>query len=275
MSVWSARGGRARLSERTLARPRRVGYTRQMCRMLLALLSAAFAIACASTSPSPATTPEQAIAAVEASENSRLTAARSGDITTARQFIAPEFIFVHTTGDVNDLKDFEEFTNRVGRTSASEHPQVVSPPTYRVVGEFVIRVRLTTSAPRSNLPNATFRSLDLFTNREGRWLWLAHQGTMLQPPWRTVSLKTAVLADYVGKYVNDQGETRTYESRGGELVQLRVRPNTTDIRLVPVSESTFAVQGSGTTHTFLRDRTGQISHVQVIGLFGLTSFGRQ
>lgn len=218
--------------------------------------------------------PSVVIAAVEASERSRRTAALRGDIAAALEGIAPEFLFVHTTGDVDDLKAFQQFAARVGRSSPDE-TRVLEPPVYRVADNIAVRTQLTASRPRPTLPEAKFRSLDLYTLRDGRWIWLAHQSAMVEPPWRPVSVQPELLAEYSGKFVNRAGDVRIYEQRGDQLVQRSNQPTPTETRLIALSESAFATEGRPITHTFLRNRAGHITDVQVIGPLGLAVFHRE
>lgn len=213
------------------------------------------------------------IAEVEAGEEARRRAAGAGDYETAMQYIAPEFFFVHTTGQVDDVKRFREFSERVAG-GKQESPRQLEKPTYVVHGDVVVRTRLTSAPVRPNQPHARTRSLDVFVRQSGKWRWLAHQGTQVLPPWREVP-PSAALGEYAGKYVAENGQARVFTAREKSLVQAPIRDGAAEVTLTPLSESTFAIPDTSTTVTFLRDRSGRVAVVQVIGPLGLSVFSRR
>jgi hypothetical protein len=233
---------------------------------------------CASSRPiaAPHVAPSDAakmIAEVEGSEEARRRAAGAGDYETAMQYIAPEFFFVHSTGQVDDVKRFREFSERVAG-GKQESPRQLEKPTYAVHGDVVVRTRLTSAPLRPNQPHARSRSLDVFIRQSGTWRWLAHQGTQVLPPWREVPAPAA-LAEYAGTYVAENGQARVFTAREKSLVQAPIRDGAAEVTLRPLSESTFAIPDTSNTVTFLRDRSGRVAVVQVVGPLGLSVFSRQ
>lgn len=204
---------------------------------------------------------ENAIAAIEAAEDARLAAAAAGDYETAAQFIAPEFIFVHSTGQVDDLRRFRAFSERVSG-AASTSRTLVEAPQFTLDKDLAVRTRLTASRPRPGLPEARYRSLDVFVRRSGQWLWFAHQSATVQPPWGAVSIPESLLNEFAGTYVTTRAQTRVYTTRAGALLQSVLPDGPSDVVLTPLSENTFAVPSGTASVTFLRDKTGKVTRAR-------------
>jgi len=220
----------------------------------------------------PATAPAdvaRALAEVTASEEARI----RGD-SAAWQLLAPGFVFVHSTGPLDDRAAYLAF--RAGRVAAgATAPKLVDAerPEVRLNGDVLIRVRLAgdgdlvSPGRRAHLS----RLLDVYVRRAGVWQWLAHQTSEVAPRWVPVQIDTAVLADLAGTYAAADGAQRRFVRRGGALVQLT---GGAERSLVSLSDATFGYPGFVATVTFVRDRTGRVVAAEQSAQVGFTRFQR-
>lgn len=223
-----------------------------------------------SNSTSEPSSDAEVIAAVEAAERARIVAANAGDIEKASGYVDSEFFFVHSTGQVDDLEKFRSFAERAGRRPESRQ---LTDPIYSIIGNTVVRTRFTSTPPRPGLPDARYRSLDVFIQKNGVWKWLAHQSSLIRPPWAEVSVAPVLLEEYAGTYVHDAGQ-RSYSLENGKLIQAPQRVGESAPVLTAISESTFALGDGSTTVTFLRDQSGRVAIAQIAGPFGITVYRR-
>ena len=208
-------------------------------------------------------------AEVEAADSARL----RGD-SAAWKLVAPGFVFVHSTGDADDLPAFLAWRARNANSPSARAPRArdAAPPILNIDGDVFTRVRLLAdSAPPGVRPGQT-RVVDVYVRRDGQWLWLAHTTSEVRPRWAEVNADASLLDDYAGTYRASNGTSRTFTRRGAALVQLTAAGG--ERAMVPLSDVTFGYDGLQATVTFARDRTGRVVTAEESARVGFTRFVR-
>lgn len=188
------------------------------------------------------------------------------DSVMFRRLAAPEFIFIHSSGRVDDVLAFLEFAARI----RPDGERVLSPPEYRVYGSAgdVILVLTHTAIQVPGRGWNAYRATDLVqrdpTSPLG-WRWVAHQSTRLPSEGNYIQLPGAVLDAYVGRY-RAPGEVgaRTV-GRDGERLLLS-SPSGRPLAFRALTESTFGLENGQMYLVFVRDATGNVSHLDVLQL---------
>lgn len=102
-----------------------------------------------------------------------------------------------------------------------------------------------------------WRVLDVLAARGGRWQLVRHTQTWLVAPVRPVSLDSAALQAFVGRYQAAPGYVDDVHWEGGHLVAT-ITGYPPGARLVPVSGTVFSPEGVGALIAFERDATGRV-----------------
>ena len=230
-----------------------------------ALIAVAAAPALAQGAPPAGTSadapsPELAriIAQVEAAEAARL--ARD---TTAWTLLAPGFLFVHSTGNVDDRAAYDAFRARGPQGSVRggmPRRADVAPPVWRLDGDVLVRVRLLGDTAGPGIRGGQTRVSDVWVKRDGRWLWLAHQSGEVRARWATATADAAALDEYAGSWAAASGRARrVFARRGDGLVQLLdPAAGGGERRMIPLSDASFGYDGLNAVVTFVRDRSGKV-----------------
>jgi hypothetical protein len=197
-------------------------------------------------------------AIVDADEAARL---RNDPAAWAR--VAPGFVFVHSTGGVDDYAAYQRFRAAGPAASARSGPRRVQSGTPVTIldGDVFVRVRLFADSTPAGVRPGESRVTDVFVRRGDEWHWLSHQTAEARARWATAAVDRADVADFAGTYASTAGVRRTYVMRGDSLIQLAdARPGSPagERRLVPLSTNSFGYDGLNATVTFIRDRTGRV-----------------
>lgn len=104
----------------------------------------------------------------------------------------------------------------------------------------------------------TWRVLDAFTQRDGRWQLVRHTQTWLVTPVQPIAdLDSAALLPFVGRYEAAPGYVDDVHLDGDHLVAT-LTGYPPGARLVPVSATVFSPDGTGALIAFERDATGRV-----------------
>ena len=228
-----------------------------------------------------------AAAQVEADEAARL----RGD-SAAWSRVAPGFIFVHSTGGVDDLAAFQRFRAqgpaglaRAGAGPAAGRRRDVAPPVDRFDGDVFVRVRLLGDTVPPGVRPGQSRVLDVYVRRGAEWHWLAHQTSEVRARWGPVGAYAAALpalAEYAGAYATPDGRRRAYAVRGDSLVQVLdaapgsgvAPPAMRERALVRLGAASFGYEGLNATVTFVRDTAGRVVAAAESSQVGFTEYTR-
>lgn len=103
----------------------------------------------------------------------------------------------------------------------------------------------------------SWRVLDVFARRGGQWILERHTQTWLVSPVIPISLDSAALQPFVGRYQIAPGYVDDIHWEDNQLVAT-ASGQTAGAHLVPVSTSAFSPDGVGSLITFERDLTGRV-----------------
>lgn len=179
--------------------------------------------------------------------------------------MAPDFVFVHSTGEVDDLDAYQRFRSRTaagGTARSGQPPADAAPPVAQLSGDVLVRVRQLGSPAASGSRPSQLRTLDVYLRRGSEWHWLAHQTSTARPAWTPVP--AADVAEFAGTYTAPGGARRAFAVREGALVQvLGTAPaagaaGTGTRPLVPLGVASFGYDGLNATVTFVRDGAGRV-----------------
>jgi ketosteroid isomerase-like protein len=107
-----------------------------------------------------------------------------------------------------------------------------------------------------NFP-AAWLVLDVFAQRAGRWQLVRHVQTWAVAPVQPVTVDSAALQAFVGRYSVAPGYVDDVHWEGGHLVAT-ISGYPPGGRLVPVSGSVFSPDGVGALIAFERDASGRV-----------------
>jgi hypothetical protein len=137
----------------------------------------------------------RAVPEVAALLDSVVAVGRRQDTAAFRRLAAPDFVFVHSTGRVNDLLGFLDFMRQGG----PERVVDLRPPQYRDLGDVVV----VTTHQATEVPGRgrnAFRAVDVVRRDGGAWRWVLHQSTRLPNVPAFVALPDSALDAYAGRY---------------------------------------------------------------------------
>ncbi len=104
----------------------------------------------------------------------------------------------------------------------------------------------------------SWRALDVFVWRSGRWQLERHTQVWLVMPAKSIALDSVSLNAFVGRYQIASGYVDNVHWEGGHLVAT-ASGQTVGARLVPVSSTAFSPDGDGKLIVFERDRSGRVT----------------
>lgn len=208
----------------------------------------------------------RALADVRAAEKARLNGDPSG-----WRLVAPGFVFVHSTGAVDDREAFLAFAGdkigQAGRPTLHE----AEAPIVRLDRDVLVTARLIGDpAPPTHRAHRS-RLLDVYVWRRGAWRWLAHQTSEVSPRWVPTPVDPATLQGFAGAYEGSDGTLRVFAQRGPDLVF--VAPSG-ERSLVPLSDATFGYPGLVATVTFVRNQAGTVIAADESAQVGFQRFVR-
>lgn len=105
---------------------------------------------------------------------------------------------------------------------------------------------------------ARWRVVEVFGKRNGRWQLVHHMQAWLVAPVKAVTIDSAALQAFVGKYSAAAGIVDDVHWQDGHLVAT-LTGFPPGARLVPVSASVFSPEGVGALIAFERDSVGRVT----------------
>jgi len=226
-----------------------------MSRFRYAVFTLAFFIASTFSAHAQSDSREAVIRQIDELRRSILAAMKSQDRAAFQRLVTPDFAFVHSTGNIDDAKKFLEFRERVVPEKSWEE----EPPVYRVFADTVVR----TGFGGNRVPGRgddLYRGIDVYVRQGGQWRWAFHQTTRVPRKPQIVSVKDALLSEYVSRYMSDEGTQYVVSKEGGGLVLEGQRGRTL---YQPQSESTFNAYPLPVNIVFLRDASGRVTRMEM------------
>jgi ketosteroid isomerase-like protein len=182
------------------------------------------------------------------------------DEAALRRLLADDYVFTHSTGDVEDK------AQRIASITGGKLPSVESASRsdveFRVYGDAVVIT--SGSRQKSELNGVSreiqFRGIMVWVRHEGRWQLVAQQSTRVQPRRTPASLDPKVLDAYAGEYEMAPGRRYAITREGPVLI---ARGAERELTLTPTSETKCYVEGMDAEWTFYRGEGGAVSEVGV------------
>ncbi|MFN2502362.1 MAG: DUF4440 domain-containing protein [Pyrinomonadaceae bacterium] len=175
------------------------------------------------------------------------------DKAALERLYADEFLFIHTTGDIDTKAEWVAKSLTVGTPNTPPTPDPIYIDIYRDVA-----VR----TGRANLSDG--RAIWwtwVYVKRDGCWHLARQHGSAVAAPSVEVKVDPKVLDAYVGTYEYVGGASFTVVRRGDTLVAHN--PARPEVTLISESESQFHVPGGGAVYTFHKDEKDQVTHIIV------------
>lgn len=188
------------------------------------------------------------------------------DHAAFQRLVTPDFVFVHSTGNMDDARKFLEYRERLIIEKRWEE----EPPAYRVLGDTVVRTGFSGNRVAGR-GDDLYRGVDVYVRQGGLWRWALHQTTRVPRKPRNVSVKDALLSEYVGRFVSGEGTQYAVSKEGGGLVLEGQRGRTP---YQPQSESTFNAHPLPVNIVFLRDASGRVTRMEMHRREAVTVFDR-
>ncbi len=103
----------------------------------------------------------------------------------------------------------------------------------------------------------SWKALDVFALHKGRWLLERHTQVWLVSPVKSVTLDSASMSAFVGRYQIGPGYVDNVHWEGRNLVAT-ASGQSAGARLVPVAANVFSPDGDGALISFERDASGRV-----------------
>lgn len=172
-----------------------------------------------------------------------------GDRAALERIYAPEFVFVHAYGYVDDRAT--QITQILERGTVFPLPTFDPPNELLIYGDVAV-FRMPKSATDDGSPAwGTIISV----KREGRYQIVQQQGTEMQRERQWLTLPVATLDAYAGQYKGLNGVAVIKREGHGLVAQLPRR----HLILKPTAENVFFDKGGG-EWTFYRDPDGKVAY---------------
>ncbi len=187
----------------------------------------------------------------------RLAAYDHGDADAYRQLLADDFIHVDDQGV---RRTIDEVMARVSKKTRSTNRHEVDKVNARQFGDLAVadfevieHIRL---GPREMTLRA--QELDVFINRNGKWLFLQHSETPVAIPPVPAQVDVGELDQYTGQYEWWPGYIEIVSRKGDKLYIQAVGDEPAELQ--PASKESFVVPGDPSLIIFVRGPKGQVTH---------------
>lgn len=225
---------------------------------VLAILLAAAAPAAAQPDVPDAATVARIQAELQALNQELSRAAQARDRAALERIFAPEFVWVHGFGYVDDRGE------HIAGVLSVDEPRPLPPYVFSAPNQLLIYGGGDVAVLRQ--PGRPTRLADrvwgsaIYVRRGGRWQIAQIHGTVMQPDRNYVTLAAETLDAFTGRYAAESGRVTAVRREGGELrVQM---PGVPVRRLRPVADSRF-FDKLGSEYEFQSGADGQVSGLLV------------
>lgn len=161
-----------------------------------------------------------------------------GDRSALERILAPQFVFIHSTGVQESRQQFIDRTVASGSAAKSSPPPLVfSDEQIRIYGSTAIWTTRSTRPANGKSPDLNFRGTDVVVRTASGWQWASVHSTRLASRPAGVDVPASVLSGYVGEYKAGD-RTLQISAQGATLYA-----DLTGVRraeLVPQTETEFA-----------------------------------
>ena len=207
-------------------------------------------------------------AAARAFLDSTVALAQRRDTAALRRLADPRFVFVHSTGRVQDLAAFLAFAAQGRQDSV----HTLSPPEIRDADAVAYALTHTaTWVPGRGW--TAFRATDVVLRTPAGLRWLGHQSTALPTAPAFVPLAPAIASSVAGRYVNRHGVARVVSAaRDRLLVRTGDAP---PVAYGALTAATFHAERGDAFLVFLRDESGRVRYLEVLQRAGAERYERQ
>lgn len=185
-------------------------------------------------------------------------AAARGDSAALRPWLADDLVWV--VGPTGAPATKAQILAASGRPPALPTQFEVDPVRVQRIGDVaLVASRRTDRRTLGGYTSvATWRVLDVFAPRTGRWHLVHHTQTWLVAPVTPVALDSAAQQAFVGRYAVAPGIVDSVHWTGGTL-WATITGFPPGARLVPVGASVFSPDGTGALIAFERDAVGRVT----------------
>jgi hypothetical protein len=172
------------------------------------------------------------------------TAAQKKDRQTLERVYADEFLFIHSSGEVDNKSLW------INNILSIQNYSIAPAPTFDelyVYGEAaVLRVK------------GRNTGTTIYAKKNGQWQVVQVQSTQLPPERKLVKIDPKILDQYVGKYEQAPGVYTTISKEGDTLMAQGM--NRPKVILLPLSDTKFAVKDNIGEFTFYKNEKGSITY---------------
>lgn len=232
-----------------------VGYsraTRISAERGRSLLRIAIAVICllglaAPGAARPAIAPTASTPIFEKLVMDRIQAFGRGDVRAYTSLISNDFVHISDSGVRRTASQMMDYV-ALGRAPGNTYS--VRDLTWHVHGNLAVidcEVILFEAGGRNRQ-----REVNIFAARNGRWVYLLHQETMVQEQPAAAAIDPNKFLDFVGEYRLETGGTDIFSTRGGALYG-QGSPSDERTLLIPIAADAFVVAGDPSVTIFERD----------------------
>jgi len=192
-------------------------------------------------------------------------------------FIHPELVHISDNGTRRTAPDMAAFVKATAGTALHGKRFAVSDVhvTFRDGLAFVDALVTETHDVAGRTFEGRFRESDVLVKVGDAWKFWRHQESLLPTRVAQVDADTTDYPDYAGRYQYWDGFAENIHHRDGALWVEFIGENDPQARLLPLSDSTFYLEGDPSRMTFLRDRNGKILGYQLVAPDGALMFARR
>jgi Ni/Co efflux regulator RcnB len=179
---------------------------------------------------------------------------RKADRATLERIYAPEFVWVHANGFVD---------NRAAHITDGLSIEARAP--LRLPNFDRLAVYGDTAILKGLIPTPTGASLystSVLVKRDGAWQFVHAQGTRMLPERKRVAVDLKILDSYVGRYENDRKETLAITRENDALVLALRRPGIPKRTFLPTSDTRF-FDKLGSEINFSKDETRRATQLKI------------
>jgi ketosteroid isomerase-like protein len=183
------------------------------------------------------------------------------DRAALEQLYADEFVYFHSTGDMDTKSEWITKSLTIDPESARLPPSEGERELH-VYGDVAV-MRGHTALTINGQPNPrALRMTYIYVKRGGRWRIAQMQGTPIPAPRAAAAVVDPKIFDaYVGEYEYANGDHVHVAREGDTLTSQRTgRPKVT---LSPASETQFIINGTDSQMTFFKDGEGRVTHFTI------------
>ena len=189
--------------------------------------------------------------------NAEYSATVRGDTATVGAMLAHDLVWI--VGQSGGEMTRSQLLSAIGRMGKPAPRFVVDSVDAKRFGSVAtVKYRRTDHWPQGTGESVTtWKALDVFALHDGRWLLERHMQVWLVSPVTPISLDSAAMNAFAGRYQIGPGYVDNVHWEGRNLVAT-ASGQSEGARLVPVATNVFSPDGDGALISFERDASGRV-----------------